>query len=314
MIGGSLPEVGIRQFSVAPDELAVSQPGGFWEVKIGVRAVQAPSFVLLADPFSCDAMKLLSEFDRTYPARPVIGGLASGGEGPGQHGLFLNDHVLNEGAVGVALTGAIRIQTLVSQGCRPIGRPFIITRGEGNVIVELAGQPAVKVAHRVLAALPAADQTLARQALFIGLAMNEMKQEFRRGDFLIRNLVGIDGSSGAIVIGDQIQVGQTVQFQLRDASASAEDLQTLLKESAAQSQGEPAGALLFSCTGRGARLYGKPHHDLQTIRELRGLFPIGGFFCNGEIGPVGGRTFLHGYTSSVGFFWPAGESPADGSP
>jgi small ligand-binding sensory domain FIST len=308
IVGATLPGVKLFPFAVTPEELALSEPGGFWVDKIGASPEAHPVFVLCADPYTCDTMKLLTELNTTYRSRPMIGGLVSGGDKAGEHLLFLQTEVLTEGAVGVAMTGDITMETIVSQGCRPIGRPYIVTKAEENILWQLGGRPAVEVLHEVLFSLPAADRELAQQgSIFIGLAVNEMRRTFASGDFLIRNLIGLDPGTGALAISDQIEVGQTLQFHLRDAAASREDLRRLLAQHSRVAPGvPPAGCLLFNCTGRGKAFYGTAHHDVRTIQTIAGQLPIGGFFCNGEIGPIGGINFLHGYTASLGLFRPRG--------
>ncbi|MBI3615373.1 MAG: FIST C-terminal domain-containing protein [Candidatus Omnitrophica bacterium] len=312
-----LPRVELYPFTVSPEDLEEPRGPGFWIEKLGCLPAEEPAGILLPDPFSCDSLSLLGGLNQSYPKMPLVGGLASGGDSPGSTALFLNDQVITEGAVGTLLTGDIQLQTIVSQGCRPIGRPAIVTKAQDNAILELAGLPTTKVLQKLFASLPAPDQALARRALFLGVVMNEQKETFRRGDFLIRNLVGLDPASGALFIGDRIQVGQTVQFQLRDGDTAREDLRRLLEEHSKSLKRPPAGGLLFSCLGRGRDLYGEPHHDIRTIQSCLGEtapsggpvqtgkpVPIAGFFCNGEIGPIGGRLFLHGFTSSLGLFLP----------
>jgi small ligand-binding sensory domain FIST len=236
---------------------------------------------------------------------PLIGGLASGAQQPGENSLFFNEQVFKEGAVGVILTGDVELKTIVSQGCRPIGRPYIVTQAQENVILELAGMPPAHVLQQLFAGLSPGDRALAQRALLLGIVMDEKRQEFRRGDFLIRNLIGLDPETGAMAIGDQIRVGQTVQFQLRDAHTSREDLELLLKERAdGAKRSGCAGGLLFCCLGRGQDLYGEPNVDIRTIQSALGNLPIAGFFCSGEIGPIAGRNFIHGFTSSLGLFRP----------
>jgi small ligand-binding sensory domain FIST len=310
IVGASLPGVRLFPFRVEPDELEVSGPGGFWIDKIGVAPRERPVFVLCADPFTCDADRLLRELNQTYASRPIIGGLVSGGQAAGEHLLFRGAEVCHDGAVGVALTGNIEMDTIVSQGCRPVGRPYVVTRAEENVIFELGGRQAVVVLHEVLSSLSRSDRELAQQgAIFAGLVINEMRHRFASGDFLIRNIVGLDPESGALAIGERVQAGQTLQFHLRDAATSRQELRRLLGRWG-QSRQVPtaAGCLLFNCTGRGKGLYGTSHHDVRTIQMLGGKLPIGGFFSNGEIGPVGGTNFLHGYTASLGLFRPLGSA------
>ena len=306
LAAGDLPGVKLHPFTISPEDLAEERDPGFWIEKIGASPKEDPVGILLPDPFSCDCMTLVATLNAVYPKMPLIGGLASGANQAGENLLFFNDEILSEGAVGTLLTGNIALETIVSQGCRPIGRPFIITKVEENVILELAGLPATEALQRLYTELSDADRNLARRALLLGVVMNEYKQKFERGDFLIRNLIGIDPASGAIAVGDRIHTGQTVQFHVRDAETSREDLQVLLKEQGkALSKSRVSGGLLFSCLGRGRDLYGEPHVDIRTIREAIGSnCPIAGFFCNGEIGPVGKQNYIHGFTSSLGLFRP----------
>ncbi len=305
LVGASLPGVAYHPFVVHPDELEQSGPGGFWIDKVGASPEERPVFILLADAYTCDAGKLLTELNATYPHRPIVGGLVSGGHEPGEHLLFAGADVIREGAVGLAMTGNIELDTIVSQGCRPFGRSYVITKAEEHIVWELGGRPALDVLREALVGLSPSDQALAQQAIFAGVVINEMKVGFQPGDFVVRQLVGIDPPSGAIAVGEQMQVGQTIQFHLRDPEASQQDLRRLLEARGPAFQAAPpAGALFFNCTGRGKSFYGKAHQDTKTIRGFHATVPMGGFFCNGEIGPIGGTNWLHGYTASVGFFRP----------
>ena len=306
IVGAHLPDVRLFPFSVSPEELEQSSAGGFWIDKIGVAPDAKPVFVTCVDPFTCDPNKLLQELNATYRSRPIVGGLVSGGTQPGDHFLFMDAEVSQKGAVGLAMAGNIAMDTVVSQGCRPVGRPYVVTKADEHIIWELAGRQAVDVLHEVLTVMTPEDRELAqRGSIFVGLVINEMRSAFSPGDFLIRNIVGLDPQAGALGISGDAQVGQTLQFHLRDAGTSRDELRRVL--AARQSSigtPAPAGALFFNCSGRGRSLYGTPHHDIQTIRAVAGQLPLGGFFCNGEIGPVGGTNFLHGYTASLGLFHP----------
>jgi small ligand-binding sensory domain FIST len=306
IVAAHLPDVRLFPFVVAPDELELSVPGGFWIDKIGASPEAHPVFVLVADPYTCEPMKLITELNTTYRTRPIIGGLVSGGNEPGEHLIFMNTEVYHEGAVGVAMTGNIAMDTIISQGCRPIGRPYVITKAEENIIWHLKGKQALAVLHDVLAGLSPEDRELAqRGSIFVGLAINEMRQAFSAGDFLIRNIIGIDPDLGGIAVADHVAVGQSLQFQLRDPSTSRQELRRRLQQASQPFHDTPpAGCLLFNCTGRGKSLYGIAHQDVKTIQMISGKVPIGGFFCSGEIGPVGGTNFLHGYTASLGLFRP----------
>jgi small ligand-binding sensory domain FIST len=271
---------------------------------LGIDPARRPTFLVLPDPFTSDPAALVEHLDARYPGSVVLGGLASGGRRPGDHRLFLADEVQRCGAVTLALSGALEVETVVAQGCRPIGQPMFATRAKGGVLHELDGRPALTVLEELAAAAPPADRALMRKALFLGVAMRDSSLEYRPGDFLVRNLIGADPASGAIAVAAELPPLAVVQFHVRDAEASTADLRQLLQ--ARRAEVAPAGALLFSCTGRGVHLYGEEGHDSRIFRAEVGDVPLGGFFCNGEIGPVQGKTFLHGYTSSFGLFRPTG--------
>jgi small ligand-binding sensory domain FIST len=225
--------------------------------------------------------------------------------------VFLNGEVYDRGAVALALGGPYAVRTIVSQGAAPIGETWTITGAQGNVIETIAQRPAYQVLVDTLRALPPEMQQRAQRNLLVGLAMDEHRGEFRRGDFLIRNLTGIDPERGTLAVGALPRVGQTLQFQLRDPDAADEDLRELL-ERARKELGarQPVGALLCSCNGRGVGLFGTPDHDARTLVDLLGPIPVSGFFCNGEIGPVGEQNFLHGFTASIALVIP--EEPRQG--
>jgi small ligand-binding sensory domain FIST len=258
--------------------------------------------LLICDPFTFPADALLTHLNERVPGAVIMGGMASAALRPGQSRLFLDDRVLSAGAVGVHLPNA-EVHPLVAQGCRPIGDAYIITRADGNLIHELGGRPPLVRLREMAAALPTRDQELLAQGLQLGVVIDEYRAEPGQGDFLIRGVVGADPDSGAIAVGDQIQVGQTVQFHVRDAESADEDLRRALeRESAALGGRRPAGALLFTCNGRGSRLFTEPDHDAGLIAATLGDIPVAGFFCAGELGPVGGQNFLHTFTASIALF------------
>lgn len=263
--------------------------------------------VMLGEPFSFPADLLLERLNEDQPGTPVIGGMASGGWGPGQNRIVLNDAVYTDGAVGVLIHGKVRVRSLVSQGCRPIGRHFVVTKAQQNIIVELSGKPAMQQLQEVYAELTPQEQALVRNGLHVGRVTNEYQGEFRRGDFLVRNVVGADPESGVIAIGDFVRPGQTVQFHLRDAASADEDLQELLATHAVDAGSPPAGGLLFTCNGRGTRLFDAEHHDAATVGGVWPGLPLAGFFAQGEMGPVGGKNFVHGFTASLALFEAADE-------
>jgi small ligand-binding sensory domain FIST len=300
-----LPDVDIKLFHLEDSDLPdIDSPPSAWEAAVGVENGQSPQFILLPDPFSFKVDALMQGLDYAFAKSVKLGGLASGGKRGGMNALFCGDKVYRTGAIGAALSGNIVLDSVVAQGCRPIGHPMRVTKCLNNFLIELDGEPAVHVLKEAIMKLAPADQKLAYNALFLGVVMDEFKDDFRGGDFLIRNILGIEQKSGALMVGEILRNERTVQFHLRDAATSAEDLRMLLKQYAKRQNGntDAAGALLFSCLGRGRHLYGQPNHDSDCFREYLGDIPLGGFFCNGEIGPVGGTTFLHGYTSSFGIF------------
>jgi small ligand-binding sensory domain FIST len=300
-----LPGVTVRSVHLRSDDLpTATAPLSAWESVLEVRAAERPHFLLLPDPFSFDPEPLLHALDRFYPDGRKIGGLASGGRQLGANALFLAGHVHRSGLVGVSLCGDIEVDTIVAQGCRPIGQPMFVTRSDRNIIWELDGRRPLDVLQQLHETLDQRDRALARHSLFVGIVMNEDQQQYEQGDFLIRNLVGVDAASGALAVGALIEDNSVVQFHLRDAKTSAEDLEELLTRYERRPGTRPRGSLLFSCLGRGRFLYGEPDHDTDAFRRHLGEIPLGGFFCNGEIGPVHGTTFLHGYTSAFGLFGP----------
>jgi small ligand-binding sensory domain FIST len=263
----------------------------------------AATLLLLGDPFTFPAMEIfLPRVNADYLGLRVHGGMASGMAGPGQTPLILGSEVHTGGAVGVLLTGPVPLRSVVSQGCRPVGKPLVITKGHDNIILELGGRSPLEQLQALYQELPARDQELFQKGPHVGLVVNEYQQSFGRGDFLVRNLYGVDRSSGAMAITDHIRVGQTVQFHVRDAESADEDLRLLLRQDAAGSTGRPGGALLFTCNGRGTRLFAEPHHDAGVLRAELGPIPVAGLFAAGELGPVAGRNFIHGFTASVVLF------------
>ncbi len=222
--------------------------------------------------------------------------MASASSEPGGNRLFLDDEVFTAGAIGLLLSGPTKVTTVVSQGCRPIGHPFIVTRADGNVIEELAGRPAYEQVADLVRSLDPGERELAVQGLHIGRVIDESKLEFDRGDFLIRGVMGADAESGTITVGDIVPVGTAIQFQVRDAASADADLRELMTSKRAD------GALVFTCNGRGSHLFDTPDHDASVIAANLGDVPMSGMFCAGELGPVGSRNFLHAYTASVALF------------
>jgi len=293
-----LPGVRVHGFTLAPGEMARMENGRALVAALDLYPTDKPKFLALGDPMSCDPDRLTALINEAYPGAPLVGGLASGPQLKRPAWMLLGREVCERGAAVVALTGDVEFDVVVAQGCRPIGEPLIVTKAEGNVLVELGGRSPLEVLRETLAHCPPEDQRLARQSLFAGLAMNEGRTGYKRGDFLIRNLLGFDQDTGSLTLGASLRRGQTLQFQLRDASTSDTDLQALLGV-LPEIGSAPRGALLVACVGRGEGLYGEPDHDAALVQSMRGPLPLAGFFANGEFGPVAGRNYVHGYTSSL---------------
>ena len=301
IIGARLP--GVR---VAPFHLA-SVPRGpepeIWLELTGLRPDDATGFVLIGDPVSLEAELLLKRIDGAYPQVPKIGGLLGGVQKAGEAALFLGDRRLDHGVLGIGFEGDLALETIVAQGCRPIGEPMIITRCRDSVIYELnVGRP-VDALQKTFEKLEPRDQELCRHSLFLGIEMTGSSHSYTHGDFLIRTLGGLEPNGGAMAVQGTFSNYQVVQFHLRDARSSAADLEKRLSQ---VKRPDAAAALLFSCVGRGQGLYGVANHDVDMFSRQVGPMPIAGFFANGEIGPIGGQTFLHGYTSVFGVFSPRG--------
>ncbi|RMH08190.1 MAG: hypothetical protein D6704_03565 [Nitrospirae bacterium] len=309
-----LPQVKLSPFHVTFHEREQGYSLHGWPGP-GEWSQHQPTFVLLADPFSTPIETLLATIERDSPGSLVIGGVASGGSDLGENRLLYNREVFHSGAVGVAFIGPISIRTLVSQGCQPIGERFVVTKAQRNVIYELGGVPALERLQATLNGLGAEGARRAVLALQVGIAFDEHRERFTRGDFLIRGVLGADQRSGSIAVSDVVTEGQTVQFHLRDAQAAREELHLLLAHDRLKfSHQPPRAALVFSCNGRGRRFFGEPHHDIRAILQHMGTIPVAGFFAAGEIGPVGNKNFVHGYTASVALFSEACSDPLGGVP
>ncbi|MEM8778571.1 MAG: FIST N-terminal domain-containing protein [Cyanobacteria bacterium P01_G01_bin.49] len=308
---GYLPNVNIQALLLKAEDLPdLDSSPETWHELVGVSPPAKPHFILLSDAFSAKINDLLEGLDFAYPESVKVGGLASSNMMGVPSALFYhvageNDSGLyHQGTVGLALSGNIEIEAIVAQGCRPIGQPYQVVKGERNIILELSHEGNLRspldILRDLIATLNDHDSQLAHHSLFVGIVRDEFKQQLQPGDFLIRNLLGVDPQLGAIAIGDRVRPGQRIQFHLRDAQTSADDLEMLLKNHPFSSQFPTPikGALLFACLGRGQMLYNQANFDSQRFSLHFPQIPLGGFFCNGEIGPVGNETFLHGYTSA----------------
>ena len=291
---GALPGAEIDCFHVA----AVQTEEG--TAMAGFPDLEDPGLVaLLVDPFTFPTGPFLARLNEGHERIPLVGGIAVGGRQPGAQALILDDAVHAEGAVGAVVSG-LPVLTVVSQGCRPIGREAVITRCDGNVVYELAGKPALERLRREIAALSSEEQALAARGLLAGLVIDENRPQYDAGDFLMRGLLGTDQATGALALGETVRVGQTLRFFVRDAASADADLRQAL--SGALRDARPAGALLFTCNGRGTNMFPEPDHDARVVTETFATEALAGFFCGGEIGPVGGKAFLHGFTATLAVF------------
>lgn len=311
LVMASLPGVQVTPFMLQPGSSEwhrmLLSPGEFCRV-VDVP-IDAQLFVLLADPFSIPIDDVLHAFATCYPGIPMVGGMASGALRPNGNVLVANDFLTRQGAVGLALSGNLSVDLIVSQGCRPIWRPFKVQSAHRNMIYDLEGRPPLAWLQDLIPGLSEEDRALLQNGLFVGRAIDPARDEMGRGDFLIRGLMGIDQENGAIAISDSVMEGETIQFHLRDAITAQEDLEMLLIPQMFRQP--PSGGLLFTCNGRGTRLYDHPNGDISIIQKSIANLRLAGFFCAGEIGPVGSQNFIHGQTVSLALFRPlqdAGEN------
>jgi small ligand-binding sensory domain FIST len=293
-----LPETKLHTAELTAGDLENSTATpDYWHRITGVHEGDVDAWTVLADPTAFPVEPWINEWNAAYPGIASIGGIASGGKRGDDIFLMRDRHVI-EGAVAIGYKGGVRIETLVSQGCRPIGEPFTITGAEQNFVLSLGSRPAYEILQETFEALPDTDKELAQGNIFAGLAMSEYVDEYKTGDFLVRNLLGADPEHGVLALGAYPRVGQTLQFQLRDRRSADVELRHL----ASEKEGRPFASLLFPCSGRGKHLFGTVNHDAEVLREIFGTHASAGFFCNGEIGPVGGKNFVHGYTASAALF------------
>lgn len=312
VLAGRLPGVTLAPFHIGMEEweslLDQNDPSKLKRFLALTPEEKAPTraYIVLADPFTTPIAELMQSLDDLSPHAPTLGGMCSGAQQAGQNLLFLNGQILEDGAVGVRIAGPVTVDTVVSQGCRPIGEALLVTKADGNRIATLSGRNALEATRELLEALPEADKELLANGLFLGVVVNEYQSTFGRGDFLIRPVFGADKETGAIAVGETVRAGQTVQYHVRDARTADEELRELMKQ-AAQDEVAPAGGLLFTCNGRGVRMFDMPNHDVRGVLEAVPETPLAGCFAQGELGPIGGRSFIHGHTLSVALFRPVRE-------
>jgi small ligand-binding sensory domain FIST len=299
----SLPGAELKGFHFTQKQVEEAAGATYWPLETGVEPTRTNGWLVFIDPFHLDAESWLRSWNQTYAPLPALGGLASGVFADQTTQVYLNGDVFEEGGVAISVGGDVKLASVISQGCTPIGETWTLTRVEHNLIRQIANRPAYTVLAETFQKLPPAEQQKARGNLFIGLVVNEYLEDFHRGDFLVRNLIGGDPNSGVLSVGAMPRAGQTMQFQRRDAAAATEDMNELLVRARNQLADTVIyGGCLCSCNGRGQNLFGRPNHDAEMVQQRLGPLGLAGFFCNGEIGPVGEKNFLHGYTASLALF------------
>jgi len=305
VLGLTLPGATLSAVRVTAAMAGVGGDGEAWRRRLGVLGDEVRGWLTFANPFRFDASGLIDGLAEAYPATPVVGGIASPDPAGRESAVFLNGDAFADGAVALAIGGPYDLVPMVSQGCDPIGETWTITGVQDNWIETISNRPAVSVLVETLDTVPEELRIRVQRNLAVGLAANEYRHESHRGDCIIRGLVGIDQASGAIAIGAMPRVGQTIQFQVRDAAAADIDLDSMLGHVHTRLDGRvPLAGILCTCNGRGVDLFGTPHHDARAIQRKLGEMPMTGLFCAGEIGPIGGQPLLHGFTASLGLIVP----------
>jgi len=299
----SLPGAELNAVHFQQEQVEEANSAAYWPMETGIEAEKTNGWLAFVDPFHLDSELWLKSWNEAYAPMPILGGLASGDFSEQSTQVYFNGDVFEAGGIAIPVGGDVRLVGVTSQGCTPIGETWTLTKVEQNVIHEIGNRPAYEVLAETFNQLSPEDQKRARGNLFIGLVVNEYLEDFHRGDFLIRNLLGADPRAGTIAVGAAPRLGQTIQFQRRSASAATEDMNELLARTRRSLEKTTVyGGCLCSCNGRGQGMFGQPNHDAQLVQQRLGPLGLTGFFCNGEIGPVGERSFLHGFTASLALF------------
>ncbi len=299
----SLPGAELKGFRFTQSQVEEANGPAYWHLETGLEPSQTNGWLVFHDPFHMDAESWMRTWNEAYAPLPTFGGAASGVFSEQSTQIYLNGDVYEEGGIAISVGGGVKLAGVVSQGCTPIGEPWTLTRVEHNLIHQIANRPAYAVLAETFQKLPAADQQKARGNLLIGLVVNEYLEDFHRGDFLVSQLIGGDPNSGILAVGALPRAGQTMQFQRRDAAAASEDMEELLNRAKKSFGNKPVyGGCLCCCNGRGKNLFGVPNHDAGLTQKQLGPLGLSGFFCNGEIGPVGEKSFLHGFTAALALF------------
>ena len=306
----SLPGAELKGFRFTPEQVEAANGPDYWHQESGIEPARTNGWLVFIDPH-LDSENWVRTWNEAYAPLPALGGLASGIPSRQSTQLYLNGDVFEDGGVAISVGGEVQLTGVISQGCTPIGETWTLTRVEKNLIHHIGNRPAYAVLEETFKKLSTDEQRKAAGNLFIGLVVNEYLEDFHRGDFLVRNLLGGDPQSGVLAVGTLPRTGQTMQFQRRDADAATEDMNELLAR-AKEKIGTATiyGGCLCCCNGRGKHLFGRANHDAELVQERLGPFGLSGFFCNGEIGPVGEKNFLHGYTASLALFVKKSSPPA----
>jgi small ligand-binding sensory domain FIST len=300
----SLPGGNANSLSFSQDVVEASTGPGYWHERTGLKPADVKAWLVFLNPFSLNVEIWLKQWNQAYPHVPVFGGMAGGAPGDPEAWVFCDDRVV-PGGVAIALQGDVAVRSVVSQGCKPIGEPLTVTHAEKNVLLTLGSRPAYEVLSDVYKELSDIEREQARGHLFAGIAVSEYLEEYKRGDFLVRNIIGADPKSGAVAINAVARVGQTLQYQLRDSRVASDELKRLLREQRARMEPPPFAGLLCTCHGRGRGLFGGPNHDAGLINDFFPGLPLAGLFANVQLGPVGDRSFAHGYTASLALLAPS---------
>lgn len=305
----SVPGGKVTAHSFSQEVVEASTGPEYWHGKMGLKPADVKAWIVFLNPFSQSVEIWLKQWNQAYPHVPIFGGMAGGVPGDPEAWVFCNDRIV-PGGVALALQGDVEVHSVVAQGCKPIGEPLTVTHAERNVLLTLGSRPAYEVLSDVYKELSDVEREQARGHLFAGIAVSEYLEEYKRGDFLVRNIIGADPKSGAVAINAVPRVGQTLQYQLRDSRVATDELRRLLRAEIARKDPAPYGGLLCTCHGRGRGLFGGPDHDAKLINEYFPGLPMTGLFANVQLGPVGDRSFAHGYTASLALFGPSGTTSA----
>ena len=299
----SLPGAKLTPVRFTQEQVEAASGNNFWASETGVTVDKVNGWLTFIEPYQFEAEPWLRSWQQDYPGVPIFGGLATGTAAEPMAQVYLDGEVYQDGGVAIAVGGEVEITGVVSQGCTPIGEAWTLTRVNQNLIQHIGNRPAYTVLSETVSQLPPAEQQQARGNLFIGLVVNEYLEDFHRGDFLVRTLLGGDPNSGILAVHALPRAGQTIQFQRRDAAGATQEMNELLRQTAEKlSDRTIYGACLFSCNGRGRNLFGRPNHDSSLVDAHFDSPGLAGFFANGEIGPVSGKNFLHSYTASLALF------------